>query len=445
MRTFYHLLINNGIAAVVNFTVWFALTFFVFLETNSVFATGLIAGVYLVFTAGSSIWFGSIVDHHKKKTVMCISTIVSLVFYLASAVVFFTTPKGTMTSVENPHLWLFALFTLAGVIGGNLRNIAMPTLVSLLVPEEKRAKANGLVGMVFGLSFGTVSVISGLLIAYAGFEGVYALALGGTIIALTHLFFIRVPEDTLAHLTEGAPRKIDLRGTYTLVAGIPGLIALILFTTFNNFLGGAFMALMDAYGLSMVSVEKWGIILGVLSFSFMVSGMAIAKWGLGKNPLRSMLIANTIIWTTCILFTMQPWLWLLIAGMFVYMASFPFIEASEQTVIQKVVPYERQGRVFGFAQSVEQMASPITAFLIAPLTQFIFIPFMSTGGGVDLIGDWFGTGPARGIAVVFILTGSIGLVVTLFAFLSRPYRLLSAKYREAATEPAASSLDENRA
>ncbi len=35
---------------------------------------------------------------------------------------------------------------------------------------------------------------------------------------------------------------------------MPGLLALIVFSCFNNFLGGAFMALMDAYGLSLMSV-----------------------------------------------------------------------------------------------------------------------------------------------------------------------------------------------
>ena len=67
MRTFYNVLANNLVANVTNFTVWFAITFWVFLETNSVFATGMIAGIYLVLTAGFGIWLGSIVDHHSKK------------------------------------------------------------------------------------------------------------------------------------------------------------------------------------------------------------------------------------------------------------------------------------------------------------------------------------------------------------------------------------------
>jgi DHA3 family multidrug efflux protein-like MFS transporter len=114
--------------------------------------------------------------------------------------------------------------------------------------------------------------------------------------------------------------------------------------------------------------------------------------------------------------------------MFIYLCVVPFIEAAEHTIIQKVVPQERQGRVFGFAQSVEQAASPLTAFAIGPLTQFIFIPFMTTGAGVDLIGDWFGTGPARGIALVFTVTGIIGLCVTLLAMNSKYYKLLSKQF-----------------
>src|SRR5690606_17641818 len=106
---------------------------------------------------------------------------------------------------------------------------------------------------------------------------------------------------------------------------------------------------------------------------------------------------------------------LLGASMFVYLCLVPFVEASEQTVIQKVVPPERQGRVFGFAQSIEQAASPVTAFLIGPVAQFIFIPFMTTGRGVELIGDWYGTGPGRGIGLVFTFAGIIGLIVTLIA------------------------------
>lgn len=190
------------------------------------------------------------------------------------------------------------------------------------------------------------------------------------------------------------------------------------------------MALMDAYGLSLVPVQVWGTLWGVLSLGFIVGGLFIAKKGLGKKPLRTLFVSNIVMWSFTIFSVMQPSIWLLAIGMGVYVCLIPFIEATEQTIIQKVVPHERQGRVFGFAQSIEQAASPLTAFLIGPITQIVFIPFMTTGAGVKLIGNWFGVGPGRGIALVFIICSMIGLVVTLLAMKTKAYAVLSERYQK---------------
>lgn len=427
MKTFYQLLGNNVIASITNFTVWFALTFFTFLETQSVFATAMIAGIYLVMTAICGFWFGSIVDHHRKKNVMMISSIASLIIFGIAFAVYVTADVETFKSVSSVTLWLFCPLVLAGVVAGNLRAIAMPIVVSILVPEDKRDKANGMVGMAFGVSFLVVSVISGFLVALGGMYYVLLLAIVLTIACILHLLTISVPEKKIVH-TADKPKTIDIRGTIKAISGIPGLFALIFFTTFNNFLGGAFMSLMDAYGLSLVSVQVWGLLWGALSTAFMVGGAIIAKFGLGKNPLKSLFRTNVIIWSVCCVFTLQPSIILLAIGNFIYLTVVPFIEASEHTIIQKVVPVDRQGRVFGFAQSLEMSASPITAFLIGPIAQFIFIPFMTTGAGVDLIGGWFGTGPGRGIALVFTIVGIAGLLMTLIAWKSPYYRTLSRQY-----------------
>jgi DHA3 family multidrug efflux protein-like MFS transporter len=102
------------------------------------------------------------------------------------------------------------------------------------------------------------------------------------------------------------------------------------------------------------------------------------------------------------------------------------LDALPALILQRSIPFERQGRVFGFAQLIENAASPLTAFLMAPLAEAVFIPLMTEGRGVDWIGGWFGTGSERGLALMFTLGGLIGVVVTAFARLSRSYRNLSA-------------------
>jgi MFS transporter, DHA3 family, multidrug efflux protein len=440
---FYKILGNNLVANITNFTVWFAITFWVFLETKSVFATGMIAGFYLVFTAGFGFWFGSLVDHYPKRMVMLGSSLASFVLYAIGLAIVWLTPEASFRDVASPWLWVLILIVMLGVIAGNIRTIALPTLVTFLIPEDRRDKANGLVGMVTGIGFLTTSVISGFLVAWGGMFYTLIFALGFTALAFVHMLTLRFdekpgkaakPNAEDAPATAPEPKRVDIKGTILVIAAVPGLFALIFFTTFNNFLGGLFMALLDAYGLSLVPVEVWGLTFGVLSVAFIISGLLISRVGLGKNPLRTLMIVNCIVWPVCMVFTIQSWFWLLVVGMAVWMFCGPWAEAAEHTTLQKVVPPERQGRVFGFAQSVEQSASPLTAFLIGPLTQFIFIPFMTTGAGADLIGGWFGTGPERGIALVFTIAGIVGIVVTIIAFNSKYYRQLSEAYAKAPDE-----------
>ncbi len=444
-RTFAHVLVNALLVSVVNYTLWFAVTFWVYLQTRSVFATGVIAGIFLVATASTGIWFGSIVDHHSKQRVLQASAATSLAIYLVCLAGYLLTPAEVFRDPASLRLWAFVVLLMLGVIAGNLRTIALPTLVTLLVPDGLRDRANGLVGTTSGVSFLVTSVISGLLVAAGGMRYVLLLAVAVLAGALLHLARLQVPERRVltTTTTQGEPsggpggaadagRGVDVRGTLRLIRGVPGLVALIAFSCFNNFLGGTFMALMDAYGLSLVSVQVWGVLWGALSAAMIVGGLAVARFGLGANPVRTLLLVNVVLWLGTAVFPLRSSIVLLAVGMTVFLFLMPFAEASEQTVLQRVVPYERQGRVFGFAQSMEQAASPLTAFLISPVAQFVVIPFMTAGAGAGAIGGWFGTGPDRGLALVFVVTALVGLLVTLLALISRPYRRLSAAYRTSA-------------
>lgn len=431
-RTFLHVLLSVLLVSVINYTVWFAVTFWVYLETRSVFATGLIAGIFLVAIAGTGIWFGSLVDHHRKKTVMQASAAASLVVYAVCLALYLLTPEATFRHAASARLWVFVVLLMMGVIIGNLRSIAMPTLVTLLIPEDRRDKANGLVGTTGGVSFLVTSVISGLLVAAGDMYYVLLLAIGVLAVALVHLGSVQITEEQPVRLERGEEGAgVDLRGTYRLVRGVPGLVALIAFSCFNNFLGGAFMSLMDAYGLSLVSVQVWGLLWGVLSAFVIVGGLVVSRVGLGSNPVRTLLLVNLVLWIVTALFPLRSSIAMLAVGMAMFMLVMPFAEAAEQTVLQKVVPFERQGRVFGFAQSVEMAASPLTAFLIAPIAQFLVIPFMTDGWGADTLGSWFGTGADRGLALIFVITGIVGILITVLALRSAPYRRLSQAYADA--------------
>ncbi|MEX5295751.1 MFS transporter [Kocuria sp. CPCC 205268] len=441
-RTFAGILVNTALANITTSFLWFALTFWVYLETRNVIATGVVGGAYMLLIAVSSISFGTFVDRYRKLAVMRFAAAFTLVVFVLAGVLFLLTPPAAMSDLTRPWIWVFALVVLIGAVVENMRNIALSTTVTILIEPDRRANANGLVGMVQGLMFIVTSVLSGLSVGLLGMGWTVVVAVVLTAVAFVHLLTLRMPEEVRAAATD-AHGGFDLRGAFAAVLAVSGLFALILFSTFNNFIGGVYMALMDPYGLEMFPVEIWGAVFALGATGFIVGGALIGRFGLGSNPLRTMLFAVIAMGVLGAVFTVREWAWLYVLGIWLYMVLFPFVEAAEQTIIQRVVPLERQGRVFGFAMAFESAAAPVTAFLIAPVAQFWIIPYARSAEGSAQLAPLLGEGTSRGIALVFLAAGIIMIAAALLAFLTPVYRRVSASYaRVAADATAAGAGDE---
>ena len=432
-RTFTGILVNTALANITTSYLWFALTFWVYLQTRNVIATGVIGGAYMLLIAVSSISFGTFVDRYRKLAVMRFAAGFTLVMFLLSGIMYLLTPTGPLLDLTQPWFWIFTLIILVGAVVENMRNIALSTTVTILIEPDRRANANGLVGMVQGLMFIVTSVLSGLSVGLLGMGWTIAVALVLTALAFAHLLTLHMPEEVRAATTD-AHGGFDFSGSLAAVLAVAGLFALILFSTFNNFVGGVYLALMDPYGLEMFPVELWGTYFALGATGFILGGALIGKFGLGSNPLRTMLFAVIVMGILGAVFTLREWAWLYIAGIFAYLVLVPFVEAAEQTVIQKVVPLQRQGRVFGFAMAFESAAAPITAFLIAPIAQFWIIPYARSPEGAAQLAPLLGEGTSRGIALVFLVAGIILILAALLAFLTPVYRRVSASYAQTAAE-----------
>lgn len=446
MSTFHKVLINTMISNVTTGFLFFAVVFWMYLSTGDVALTGIVSGIYMGLIAVCSIFFGTVVDHNRKKSVMLFSSVTTLVFYCLSALVWVFWLEEDGLSIGNTSLWVFVSFILIGSIVEHMRNIALSTVVTLLVPEAERDKANGLVGAVQGVGFLVTSVIAGSAIGFLGMEITLWICLGLSLVALLHLLPIRIDEPEIITQEDAQPtvsddsvptptsdlaivsKGIDLKGSMKIILSVPGLLALVLFASFNNLIGGVYSALMDPYGLELFSPQLWGLLLGLTSLGFIVGGAVISKTGLGKNPVRTLLLVNVGVAFVGMFFAIREWWWLYILGIFIFMAITPAAEAAEQTILQRVVPFRQQGRVFGLAMAVEMAANPLSTVIVAILAEAYLIPWMAGPGADTIWGVILGEGKARGMALMFLASGAIMLVVVLLAFMSRSYRKLSQYY-----------------
>ena len=129
------MLVNVLLVSVINFTVWFA-DHLLGLHGDAVGAGDRHGGRHLPGRDGAraGIWFGSLVDRYRKKTVMQVSTLVSLGFYAVGLALYLPTPdEAFRRPVTSVRLWVFIVLCMVGMIAGNLRGIALPTLVTALI------------------------------------------------------------------------------------------------------------------------------------------------------------------------------------------------------------------------------------------------------------------------------------------------------------------------
>jgi DHA3 family multidrug efflux protein-like MFS transporter len=124
-----------------------------------------------------------------------------------------------------------------GVVAGNIRMIALSTIVTILIPENERDKANGQVGAVNGFVFTVVSAFSGFIIGQFGMIWAVGIGIISTLIVIIHLLTLTFPrEEHLENRTQ-EEKNIDLKGTIKIIASISGLFGMIFFAMWNNFLG----------------------------------------------------------------------------------------------------------------------------------------------------------------------------------------------------------------
>jgi len=292
--------------------------------------------------------------------------------------------------------------------------------VTLLISEAERE--NKWLGTVNGVAFLVASISSGLAIGFLGVYWMLMFAIGLTLLTILHLGIIAIPEKGIIH-AEAQTNHIDIRERFGVIPLVPGLFALI-FQLFQQLPGWSLhvsdgcLRLITGFGTNL------GHFVGTFKFRLYCWWISCCQERLGESPLRTLFLANTIMWIIVIFFTIQASIVLLAIGLFIYLCLIPVVE--HQSKLSAVIPLERQGRVFGLpkhrtgsitAHGYDRSDRPPSSFLLCD------------GCWCEILGSWFGTGTDRGIALLFTVTGAIGLIVTLMAMRSRSYRRLSANYQ----------------
>jgi hypothetical protein len=142
--------------------------------------------------------------------------------------------------------------------------------------------------------------------------------------------------------------------------------------------------------------------------------LLMSIWGGPQRRINGVLSFELLSGICFVMMGLRPSFCLVAAGAFGAHVTIAVVFGSNQAIWQSKVAPEVQGRVFATQQMVARAAAPLAYLLAGPLADRVFNPLLTVNGPLASgIGQILGTGPGRGIGLIFLLMGAVKVAVTL--------------------------------
>lgn len=400
LRAFFIIWLGQVVSTVGSSLTGFVLGVWVYQQTGSATQFALIAACATLPSILLATVAGALVDRHDRRKVMIAADFGAAFSTVVLAVLW------SMGALEVWHIWVATAFASAC---NAFQTPAYTASLTLLVPREHLARVNGLAQM--GQALGIIApVIAAGLVASVGVGGVIAIDLATFAFAVLSLVVVRIPRPEVS--AEGARARGTLRREaaygWEYLRERPALMWLTLLFAFFNFFISMSAVLVQPLILSFSTVGGLGWLMMAGGSGMLAGSLVMGAWGGPKRRLHGML-GFVILGGLALAahgLVASPWLIAVMAPAFLF--TIPVVGGSFTAVLQTRTPPDVQGRVFATVRMLAMIAMPLAYFLAGPLADGVFEPAMAPGGALSgTVGALIGTGPGRGIALMFIVSGLV--------------------------------------
>lgn len=352
---------------------------------------------------------GSIADRFNRRFIMIAADTLNA---LLTFFIFLLLGAG------NLQIWHIYVIALLESVLTAFQEPAYTASISMIVPKEKLGNANGMVQMGQAISSVFTPLLAGALFVSIGFNGIILIDFVTFFFAVGALLLVRIPqpERALEHKDKNVWQDMQFGWNY--LNERKGLLGLLLYYAMVNFLLNWSAVLLIPMVLSRFTPNILGIIQTVMGAGMLVGSIIMSSWGGAKKRIPTAIGFITIGVTGMVIAGLQPNPWMIGMGLFILMFCVPLASGNSQVVFQTKVPRELQGRVFSVRSTISQSMMPLAFLLAGPLADKFFEPLMQNGGALanTFIGQIIGTGAGRGIGLMAIIAGLVGILVSMLVY-----------------------------
>lgn len=292
-----------------------------------------------------------------------------------------------------------------------------------LAPEAHYSRIGGL-QVASGAAISILSpALGSAVMAWGGLQVVLAIDLVTFAVAWVTLLFIRIPELKRSPAEAAEPFWQNcLGGVRYLMAHRP-MLQLILYIAAVNFLAKLGPdGQMAAFVLSRADQTALGAVETCVALGVMTGGLIMAGRKPSDDPARAVLNACCCIFAAGIGLPVCRSLpgWCLFA--FAQYLCAAVMNVHWNTMMRKNVPPVLQGRVYSARDTLQNCTIPLGLYLGGMLSDRVFQPMTDERSPLrEILVLLFGEGRGGGIALLFLFTAAVGLVLSLMCRCSRSF------------------------
>jgi MFS family permease len=403
----------------------FALGIWVYQTTGSTTQFALIFVAMAVPALLLAPFAGALVDRWDRRRTMIVCEAISAGTLLAMAILFAT---------GHTALWFVYLGVAITALTSVFLQPAYAASIPLLANQEQLNRVNGMVQTGNGVALVGGPALAGVLMGLFPIASVLLVDALTFVIGMLALMAARVPRpQRTTPVAEGNLWNEAATG-FRYVRERPGLLGLLTVFGLTNFFFGIASIAITPLVLSVANNDErlLGLQMSIGCSGLLVGGLIMSLWGGPRSRIHCMLGFSLLAGLFLAIHGLAPSFVLVTAAGFALFLTMPFTNSANAALWQSKVPADLQGRCFAIQRVLSEAAMPLGYCLAGPLAEFAFEPLLAHGGALaGSVGAVIGTGPGRGLGLMFIVLGVLMMLVAAGAYAVRAIRRIEGELPDA--------------
>lgn len=389
MKTFMVIWFGQFISMLGSALSAFGLGIWIFQKTGSAASFAMSAVCTVLPALLFAPFAGSIADRKKRKAIILLTD--SIDAFLKILIV-------TLLIFNKLELWMvYPLVFISGTLG-TFQNPAFGASIPMLVPTDKLTRANGLLQFSSAIQNLLAPVIAGFLYPLIELKGLFIIDFVSFFFALASIAFIKIPQPSIEKTKDSlvlAALK-DLKYAWKYLIQKEGLMQLIVFFAFLNFIANLSIILLGPLMMSVYNSQAYGNVQAGIGLAMLLGGLCSSLIPDTKNKIKRILLILSLCSIGPIISGTTLNRIIITAGFFIFMFPVPYVNTLLMSIFQIKIERNVLGRVGALMTAILAAITPIAYLCAGPLADYVFEPLMNEKG--------------RGIGLIFITSGILLII-----------------------------------